>query len=113
MIFPANQPGQVTDIYSRFAKEGAKFHIGIVYSTQSPSTVNGELLSQTENFFIGHISNKKEFDLLGEVQHTFRSIGETVLKYRQPGYMHVLTHSHRYVVPVQAKVFSGPVGGLM
>jgi hypothetical protein len=84
-----------------------------VYSTQSPSTVNGELLSQTENFFIGHISNKKEFDLLGEVQHTFRSIGETVLKYRQPGYMHVLTHSHRYVVPVQAKVFSGPVGGLM
>ena len=107
MIFPANKPGQVTDIYSRFAKEGAKFHIGIVYSTQSPSTVNSELLSQTENFFIGHISNKREFELLGEVQNTFASIGETVLKYRQPGYMQVLTHSHRYVVPVQARVFNG------
>jgi hypothetical protein len=105
MIFPANKPGQVTDIYSRFAKEGAKFHIGIVYSTQSPSTVNSELLSQTENFFIGHISNKREFELLGEVQNTFTGVGETVLKYRQPGYMQVLTHSHRYVIPVQARVF--------
>ena len=107
MIFPANKPGQVTDIYSRFAKEGAKFHIGIVYSTQSPSTVNSELLSQTENFFIGHISNKREFELLGEVQNAFTSVGETVLKDRQPGYMQVLTHSHRYVVPVQARVFNG------
>ncbi|MGY0195320.1 helicase HerA domain-containing protein [Leptothrix sp. BB-4] len=105
MIFPANKPGQVTDIYSRFAKEGAKFHIGIVYSTQSPSTVNSELLSQTENFFIGHISNKREFELLGEVQNTFTGVGETVLRYRQPGYMQVLTHSHRYVIPVQARVF--------
>ncbi len=105
MIFPANKPGQVTDIYSRFAKEGAKFHIGIVYSTQSPSTVNSELLSQTENFFIGHISNKREFALLGEVQNTFTSVGETVLKFRQPGFMQVLTHSHRYVIPVQARVF--------
>ncbi len=109
MIFPANKPGQVTDIYSRFAKEGAKFHIGIVYSTQSPSTVNSELLSQTENFFIGHISNKREFALLGEVQDTFTGVGETVLKYRQPGYMQVLTHSHRYVVPVQARVFDTSV----
>lgn len=107
MIFPTNNPGHVTDIYSRFAKEGAKFHIGIVYSTQSPSTVNSELLSQTENFFIGHISNKREFDLLGEVQNTFLSVGETVLKYRQPGYMQVLTYSHRYVLPVQARVFNG------
>ena len=105
MIFPANKPGHVTDIYSRFAKEGAKFHIGIVYSTQSPSTVNSELLSQTENFFIGHISNKREFALLGEVQNTFTGVGETVLKYRQPGFMQVLTHSHRYVIPVQARGF--------
>ncbi len=109
MIFPANNPGQVTDIYSRFAKEGAKFHIGIVYSTQSPSTVNSELLSQTENFFIGHISNKREFALLGEVQNTFTGVGETVLKYRQPGYMQVLTHSHRYVIPVQARVFDASI----
>ena len=40
------------DVYSRFAKEGAKFHIGMVYSTQSPSTISKELLVQTENFFV-------------------------------------------------------------
>ncbi len=108
MIFPPSSPGKVTDIYSRFAKEGAKFHIGIVYSTQSPSTVNPELLSQTENFFIGHLSNASEVALLAEVQYAFTNMEPYILQYRQPGFMHILTYSHRYVVPVQVRMFNGP-----
>jgi hypothetical protein len=107
MIFPPSEPGKVTDIYSRFAKEGAKFHIGIVYSTQSPSTVNPELLSQTENFFIGHLSNANEVALLGKVQCAYANMGDYIMRYRQPGFMHMLTYSHRFVVPVQVRVFSG------
>jgi len=56
MIFPPNL-GNVIDVYSRFAKVGVKFNIGIVYLTQSPSTVNQDLLALTENFFIGHLSS--------------------------------------------------------
>ncbi len=107
MIFPPSKAGNVTDIYSRFAKEGAKFHIGIVYSTQSPSTVNPELLSQTENFFIGHLSNANEVALLGKVQCAFANMGNYIMQYRQPGFMHVLTYSHRYVIPVQVRMFNG------
>ena len=40
-LFPQND--DVTSIYSRLSKEGAKYHIGMVYSTQSPSTINKDL----------------------------------------------------------------------
>ena len=104
MIFPRNQ-GDIIDVYSRFAKEGAKFHIGIVYSTQSPSSVNRDLLSQTENFFIGHLSSSEEVEVLANVQVGFKNQGADILGSRTPGFMRVLTFSHRYVVPVQAKRF--------
>lgn len=106
MIFPPNS-GQVIDVYSRFAKEGAKFNIGIVYSTQSPSTVNRDLLAQTENFFIGHLSSVRETTQLGEVQYAFKAVEERILKQRTPGLLHVLTFSHRYVIPVQANRYNG------
>ena len=73
MIFSPNS-GNVIDVYSRFAKVGVKFNIGIVYLTQSPSTVNQDLLALTENFFIGHLSSQREVDTLVNVQHAFKGM---------------------------------------
>ena len=106
MIFPQST-GPVTDIYSRFAKEGAKFNIGIAYSTQSPSTVNKDLLGQTENFFIGHLSSRTETELLSSVQQAFRGLEDDLMHWRTPGLMRVLTYSHRYPLPVQVARFTG------
>lgn len=106
MIFPPNS-GQVIDVYSRFAKEGAKFNIGIVYSTQSPSTINHDLLAQTENYFIGHLSSEVETDKLASVQYAFRNMGSRIMSQRTPGLVHLLTNSHRYVIPVQANRYDG------
>ena len=106
MIFPPNA-GTVIDVYSRFAKEGAKFNIGIVYSTQSPTTVNRDLLSQTENFFIGHLSSQTEADYLSSVQMAFKGREDTIMRNRTPGWMQMLTYSHRYVVPIQAHRYEG------
>ena len=106
MIFPPNA-GNTIDVYSRFAKEGAKFNIGIVYSTQSPSTVNRDLLSQTENFFIGHLSSSIDTEQLAKIQHAFSQIGDIIMRQRTRGLLHVLTHSHRYVIPVQANRYNG------
>jgi DNA helicase HerA-like ATPase len=100
-LFPPDSK-DLTGVYARFAKEGAKFHIGMVYSTQSPSTINKELLAQTENFFVGHLSSQDETKSLSRVQAAFAGVEEDILRAKTPGYMRMLTMSHRFVVPTQA-----------
>lgn len=104
-LFPPGGSQDMKGIYARFAKEGAKFHIGMVYSTQSPSTINGELLTQTENFFVGHLSSEGETKALSRLQTAFSGVEQDILRTKQPGYMRMLTRSHRFVVPVQARKF--------
>jgi DNA helicase HerA-like ATPase len=106
MIFPPNS-GNVIDVHSRFAKEGAKFNIGIVYSTQSPSTVNHDLLAQTENFFIGHLSSDREVGELASVQYAFKGREQEIMRSRSPGYMRMLSYSNRFVIPIQANRYTG------
>jgi DNA helicase HerA-like ATPase len=103
-LFPQND--DVTTIYSRLAKEGAKYHIGMVYSTQSPSTINKDLLAQTENFFIAHMSSRDEVRTLAKLNVTYENIQEDILQAKTPGYVRMLTRSHRFVVPVQVRKFS-------
>ncbi len=104
-LFPPNSTDN-HDVYSRFAKEGAKFHIGMVYSTQSPSTISQELLVQTENFFVGHLSSTKETKALATQQVLFEGVQDDILRAKTPGYMRMLTMSNRFVVPVQAKLYA-------
>jgi DNA helicase HerA-like ATPase len=115
-LFPPDDK-DLTGVYARFAKEGAKFHIGMVYSTQSPSTINKELLAQTENFFVAHLSSQDEARALSRVQVAFSGIEEDILRAKTPGYMRMLTMSHRFVVPVQAKKFEAtaiqPLGAVL
>ena len=103
-LFPVNDK-DLTGVYARFAKEGAKFHIGMVYSTQSPSTINQELLAQTENFFVGHLSSLHEAQALCKVQVAFSGCDADILRTKTPGYMRMLSQSHRYVIPMQARKF--------
>jgi hypothetical protein len=103
-LFPPDSK-DLTGVYARFAKEGAKFHIGMVYSTQSPSTINKELLAQTENFFVGHLSSQDETKALSRVQIAFSGVEEDILRAKTPGYMRMLTMSHRFIVPTQAFKF--------
>lgn len=107
-LFPSGDKG-LTGIYARFAKEGAKFHIGMTYSTQSPSTIYGELLTQTENFFVGHLSSAIETAALARLQRAFAGVEEEIMRSRTPGYMRMLTQSHRFVIPVQARLFEAGV----
>lgn len=103
-LFPRDDK-DLTGVYARFAKEGAKFHIGMVYSTQSPSTINKELLAQTENFFVAHMSSQNEVDVLAKLQVQFDGLQQDILHTRTPGYMRIMTFSHRFVIPVQINKF--------
>lgn len=102
-LFPNR--AEPTDTYARFAKEGAKYHIGMVYSTQSPSTVYEDLLAQTENFFVAHLSSRDEVKALARLNVAYDSMQEDILMAKTPGYMRMLSRSHRFVVPVQALKF--------
>jgi len=95
-------------IYTRFAKEGAKYHIGMVYSTQSPTTINRDLLAQTENFFIAHLSSQEEVNALAKMNISFDGLQGDILRCNTLGYMRMLTRSHRFVVPLQARKFEVP-----
>lgn len=106
-LFPRDN--DVTSIYSRFAKEGAKYHIGMVYSTQSPSTINKDLLAQTENFFVAHLSSRDEAATLAKLNIAYESMQEDILVAKTPGYVRMLTRSHRFVASVQARRFSPPL----
>lgn len=103
-LFPQHE--DVKNIYARIAKEGAKYHIGMVYSTQSPSTVFKDLLAQTENFFIAHISSREEVKALSKLNVAYEDVQEDILQAKTPGYIRMLTRSHRFVVSVQASKFS-------
>lgn len=107
-LFGYNDNSDATRIYRRFAKEGAKYHIGMVYSTQSPSTVNSDLLAQTENFFIAHLASQDDTNKLAKVNVAYDSIKNDILQAKTPGYMRMLTRSHRFVVSMQANKFTPP-----
>ncbi|MPM20764.1 hypothetical protein SDC9_67200 [bioreactor metagenome] len=107
-LFGINDNSEDTKIYRDFAKQGAKRHIGMVYSTQSPSTVNSDLLAQTENFFVAHLASQDDTNKLAKVNIAYEAIKSDILQAKTQGYMRMLTRSHRFVVPVQAKKFTPP-----
>lgn len=104
-LFPADEQ-KIVDIYSRIAKEGAKYHLGMVYSTQSPSTISRDLLAQTENFFVTHISSRPEVTKLANLNVAYEDLIEDILQTKTQGYVRMLTRSHRFVIPVQANKFT-------
>jgi hypothetical protein len=83
-LFPVDDK-DLTGVYARLAKEGAKFHLGMVYSTQSPSTINRELLAQTENVFVDHLSSQHEAQALGRCRSRSPDTSRTSSGPRPPG----------------------------
>ncbi len=104
-LFAPSDTDESTKIYRRLAKEGAKYHIGMVYSTQSVTSVSKDLLAQTENFFIAHLASQDEVNALAKMNIAYESMREDIMLTKTPGYMRMLTRSHRFVVPMQAHRF--------
>jgi len=107
-LFGAGGTDKARAIYRRLAKEGAKFHIGICYSTQSVSSIDDALLEQTENWFIFHMSSRDQVKALGKVETAYESIGEDIRNTRTPGCVRMLARSHCFVISVQVRLFRPP-----
>ena len=107
-LFASNDSDEATKIYRRFAKEGAKYNIGTVYSTQSPTTISSDLLAQTENFFVAHLASQDDVNRLARLNIAYDTLKDDILQAKTVGYIRMLTRSHRYVVSMQALRFFPP-----
>jgi hypothetical protein len=81
----------------------------MVYSTQSVTSVSKDLLGQTENFFIAHLASQDEVNALAKVNIAYQSMKEDIMLTKTPGYIRMLTRSHRFVVPMQARKFEAAI----
>ncbi len=85
-------------------KKGKISYRDCLFNSHHP-LINRELLAQTENFFVGHMSSQDEANALAKLQVQFDGLQKEILYTRTPGYMRMMTFSNRFVVPVQVNKF--------
>ena len=96
---------ELTDMWPRIAKEGAKARIAFVYATQEPSSVHPNILANTENWFVTHLNNDDELKTLGKFYDFSDFIGS--LKAAQDvGFARIKTLSAPFVIPTQIRRFT-------
>ncbi len=103
-LLPEAGENDMGNIWARLAKEGAKFNIGMVYSTQEPSSLQRNILTNTENWFIAHLSSTDETNQIRKYKD-FSDFTESIISVSEPGFLKVRTISRHYTVPVQMDLF--------
>ena len=103
-LLPRANEDDTTKIWTRLAKEGAKFNIGMVYSTQEPSSIQTNILKNTENWFIAHLNNTDETNQIRKF-NDFDDFKNSIVNVAEPGFLKVRTRSSYFTVSVQMDLF--------
>lgn len=106
-LLPRASEEDNTNIWARIAKEGAKFNIGMVYSTQEPSSLQPNILKNTENWFIAHLNNTDETNQLSRYKD-FADFAHSIISVEEAGLIRVRTSSGHITIPVQMDLFTAP-----
>ena len=106
-LLPRASEDDTNNIWSRIAKEGAKFNIGVVYSTQEPSSIQTNILKNTENWFIAHLNNTDETNQLSKYKD-FADFAQSIINVEEAGLIKVRTASGKFTVPVHMDLFTAP-----
>jgi len=111
-LFPKKDEKDLTDVYNRLAKEGAKLHLGMVYATQEVSSISSNILKNTQNWFIAHLNNNDEMSELRKY-YDFSDFITSLLKFssgNDQGFVRMKTYTNPFVVPVQIDRFLADKG---
>lgn len=107
-LFPKQDDKDLGKVYSRIAKEGAKLNLGLLYATQEVTSISGNILKNTQNWFIAHLNNEDEVKELKKY-YDFADFAEGLIKFsavNDRGFVRMKTYSNAFTVPVQIDKFA-------
>lgn len=108
-LFPKKTDSDLTLIYNRIAKEGAKLGLGLAYATQEVSSISANVLKNTQNWFISHLNNQDELREIAKY-YDFEDFVDSLRRTMDKGFIRMKTYSNAFIVPVQIDRFTAVKG---
>src|SRR5205807_9914526 len=103
-LFPKKDDKDLSQVYNRLAKEGAKLRLGLIYATQEVSSISSNVLKNTQNWFVSHLNNQEELKEIGKY-YDFEDFVDSLRAAADRGFIRMKTYSNAFTVPVQIDRF--------
>jgi hypothetical protein len=107
-LFPKRDDRDLSQVYNRIAKEGAKLNLALTYATQEVSSISSNILKNTQNWFIAHLNNEDETKELRKY-YDFEDFTSSLIRFsakNDKGFVRMKSYSNPFIVPVQIDKFS-------